>query len=82
VCLRGFLGVDAYAFGSAWLLGNLLFGVMFLVVMVWASRRYGDRMQKSPAIQRLMNTIAGRELTAALAFLESLSRLETEDALG
>jgi hypothetical protein len=79
VSLRGFLGIDAYAFGNAWLFGNLLFGLAFLVLMVWGSRRYADRMQKSPAIQRLMNSLAGRDLTAAMAFLESLSQVEAED---
>jgi hypothetical protein len=47
--------------------------------MVWASRRYADRTQRSPTIQRLMDSIAGRDLNAAVAFLESLSRLEEED---
>ena len=84
VALKGFFGVDAYAFGAAFLASNLLFGLAFLVFMVWVSRRYADRMQRSPAIRRLMDSIAGRSLNTAMAFLESLSRLEREDtpALG
>ena len=59
VGLQVLFGVNFYAFGGVWLACNLIFGIAFLIAMVWASRRYADRMQGSPAIQRLMNSRAG-----------------------
>jgi hypothetical protein len=37
-------------------------------------------MAQSPFVQRLMNDMAGRSLTAAKAFLDQLAIFEREDA--
>jgi hypothetical protein len=50
--------------------------------LVWVSRRYADRMAQSPFVQRLMDDMAGRSLTAATAFLDQLASFEREDAYG
>jgi hypothetical protein len=42
------------------------------------SRRYADRMNRSPRVQRLMDDIAGRDLTEAKAFVDELSTFERE----
>jgi hypothetical protein len=66
--------------GGAWLAVNALFGLAVIPVMAWVSRRYADRMAQAPFVQRLMNDLAGRSLTAATAFLDQLAAFEREDA--
>jgi hypothetical protein len=83
VGLKGFLGVDAYAiFDHAWLLSNLLFGLALIPLAVWISRRYADRMERSPFVQRLMRDLAGTNLNAAQDYLGRLARFEEEAAAG
>jgi len=79
VALKGLFGVSAYAvLNTNWLIANVLFGVAVIPLMVWVSKRYADRMNRSPRIQRLMDDIAGGDLKAATAFLDELSRFEKE----
>jgi len=81
VGLKGFLGVDAWAvFDRAWLAGNLVFGVAFVLLALWISRRYADRMERSPFVQRVMRDLAGYNLNAALGYLGALERFEAEEA--
>ena len=81
VGLKGFLGADAYAiFDHAWLAANVLLGLAVIPLAVWISRRYADRMQRSPLVQRVMRDLAGTNLNAAQDFLASLSRFEEEGA--
>ena len=79
VAFKGFLGVDAYLFlNGRWLLGNLLFGLAFIPLMLWAARRFASRWQGSPLLQSLMDDLAGRSLVAATGFLNELSQFEQE----
>jgi hypothetical protein len=78
VTARGLLGLDVYALGAGWLLWNLLFGVAVIVVAVWVSKRHSDRMRRSTLVQRLMNSLAGNDLAAAVSFLDELAELEKE----
>lgn len=79
VAIKGLLGLDAYAiFSGAWLAANVAFGVAVLLLAVWISRRYADRMERSPRIQRLMRSLSGYNLSAAEGFLNSLARFEEE----
>ncbi|MFL6237775.1 MAG: hypothetical protein ACJ76N_31955, partial [Thermoanaerobaculia bacterium] len=72
-------GLDAYAiFSGAWLAANVAFGVAVLLMAVWISRRYAERMESSPWLQRLMRNLSGYNLTAAAGFLSSLARFEEE----
>jgi hypothetical protein len=74
VALRGFLGVDAYSrFTIPWMIANLALGVVFLAAAVWASRRFERAATTSPGLQRLMTTLAGSSLGAAI---DALGRLE------
>ncbi len=80
VALKGLFGVDAYTmFGGRWLIANVLFGLVVIVLAVWLSRRYADRMGSSPVVQRLMRELAGQSLTTAESFLDSLSQYEEEE---
>lgn len=88
VLFEGLFGVDLWRIlavagsqsGSflAWLVGNVLFGFAVALLVVWLSNRYADRAEGSPAIKRLMDDIAGRSLTRALASLDEIARFEAE----
>jgi len=81
VTLKGLFGVDVYAaFGAVWLAANVVFGLLVIAVGVWISRRYAGRMERSSLMQRLLRDIAGHNLTAATAFLRSLSQFEDEES--
>jgi hypothetical protein len=79
VALKGFLGVDAYrVFGGVVLAVNVLFGLAIIPMAIWVSRKFGDRMGRSPIIQGLMRELAGYNLNAATRFLATLSEFEDE----
>jgi hypothetical protein len=77
VVLQGLFGVDVYAtFSSAWLIANVVFGLLVVAVAVWASRRYAGRVTSSPSLRWLMDNLAGRNLQTATAFLHSLAKFD------
>jgi hypothetical protein len=79
VVLKGRWGVDAYrVFGGTVLAVNVLFGLAIIPLAIWVSRKFGDRMGRSPIIQRLMRGLAGYDLNAATGFLATLSEFEDE----
>jgi len=79
VALEGFLRVDAYkTLGAAYLLANFLFGLAIIPLAIWLSKKFGDRMDRSPKIQWLMKELAGHSLNAASDFLATLSEFEEE----
>jgi hypothetical protein len=81
VVLKGCWGVDAYrVFGGTVLAVNVLFGLAIIPLAIWVSRKFGDRMGRSPIIQRLMRELAGYDLNAATGFLATLSEFEDEKA--
>ncbi len=79
VALKGFWDADAYKlFGTAFLLVNLALGLALIPLAIWVSGKFGERMGRSPAIQRLMRSLAGYNLNAATGFLATLSEFENE----
>jgi hypothetical protein len=79
VALEGFLRVDPYkTVGAAYLLANLLFGLAIIPLAIWLSKKFGDRMDRSPKTQWLMKELAGYNLNAASDFLATLSEFEEE----
>lgn len=79
VALKGFWGLDAYRlFGTAYLVANLLVGLAIIPLGVWLSRKFSERMDRSPLIQRFMRDLAGYNLNAATGFLATLSKFEEE----
>lgn len=74
---RGLLGVDVYAtLDTAWLVGNLVFGLAFLGGAIWASRRFADLPQRHPFVRQLLRDLGGRSLAEAERVLESIDRFE------
>ena len=71
---KAFFGLNVYS--AAWLWANVLFGLSLIPLTVWLSKRFGDRVSRSPFIERLMKDIAGNNLNAARAFLAELSEFE------
>jgi serine/threonine-protein kinase len=79
VALKGLLGIDAYAVLSArWLVVNVLFGMGVILLMIWLSRRYAGRINRSTRFQRLMDDFAGHDLNQAAIFLDDVSHLEKQ----
>ncbi|MDY7232891.1 hypothetical protein [Hyalangium rubrum] len=80
VGLRVLPGLDAYALlGAKYLLANLLFGLAFIPAMVWACRRFADRLDRAPWVRSLARDVAGPSLTAALDQLARISAFEHEE---
>lgn len=83
VGMKALLGVDAYAtLGALYLAANMLVGIAFLGLAFWISRRYADRMGRSPFLQGLMRSLSGRSLAKATELLGTVTRFEKEEAAG
>jgi hypothetical protein len=79
VMLKGIWDVDAYkVFDTPYLITNVVLGVAVIPLAIWMSRKFGERMDRSPALQRLMRELAGYNLTAASGFLSKLAEFENE----
>ena len=69
--------MDAYqTLGAAYLLSNVAFGLAVIPLAIWVSRKFGDRVDRSPILQRFMRELAGYNLNAANASLAALSEFE------
>ncbi|HEV3302044.1 MAG TPA: hypothetical protein VG055_20485 [Planctomycetaceae bacterium] len=83
VAMLGLFGVDVYtAFPSAWLVANVVFGLAVIVIAVWVSRSYGDRLGRWPSIQRLLQYLGGQNLAVARGIVQSLSRYADDQPNG
>jgi hypothetical protein len=79
VMLKGFWDVDLYkVLGSGLLIANVAMGVAVIPVAIWVSKKFGERMGGSPAMQWLMRELAGYNLNAANGFLRTLSEFKDE----
>jgi len=79
VTLKGFWDLDSYRiFGTGFLIVNLVAGVAVIPAAVWASNKFGERMDRSPTIQRLMREVTGYNLRAASQSLATLTEFENE----
>ncbi len=58
-------------------LWNLAFGVAFIPLAVWVSRRYGDRLSKNTVVRYVADSIAGRDIAMAKEYLEKLRRFDS-----
>lgn len=73
-------GVDALArVPLAFLLGNLVFGLLFLALGQALARRYLERRELSPWARRFVDGLSDRALRAVTAHLDELARFEREE---
>jgi hypothetical protein len=79
VVVKGLFGGNIYRLPAAWLWGNLLFGVAFIPLGLWAARRWRRLAAGRPWLARLANDVAGRNVSAAAAYLEELARFERDE---
>lgn len=78
VALAAF-GVDAYRFlGAPWLLANVALGLAAIPAGIALSRRLAGRLPGHPVLQRLADDLAGRNISAAVAWIGALDRFERE----
>lgn len=76
---QGLFHVDVFAvFPVAWLLGNVVFGLLVIALEHWISHRYAERMQNSPRLQRRMRDLNGYNLKAAMSFMRRAAEFEEE----
>jgi flagellar biogenesis protein FliO len=57
--------IGAEVDSAPWLAANVLFGIGLALLFYWLSKKFSDRMERSPFIQRMMRDIGGRSLAAA-----------------
>ena len=80
VGLRALFDFDTYAwFPMYFLVVNLVVGALFIPVVYWLSKRYGERLLRYPWIARLNEDLAGRSLSEARARLAELTTFQRED---
>jgi hypothetical protein len=79
VVFKAAFGVDIYE--GAWVWSNVAFGLALIPLAIWVSRKFGDRMDRSPIIQALMRSLSGYNLNAAADFLRTLSEFEDESCV-
>lgn len=78
VVSQAMLGVDFYeSANTLWLIVNLLFGLALFPLASWLSKKYQQRFDRSPILQRFMNDLAGNNLNAAKTSLAELQQFET-----
>jgi len=73
---KAFIGVDVV--NAPWLWANVAFGLCLIPVALWLSKTFGERMGRFPWIRRMMNDLAGRNLSAAGDFLSKLSQFDAD----
>jgi hypothetical protein len=79
VVLKGVWDVDAYqALSTRYLIINIALGVALIPAAVWVSKKFGDRMDRSPSLQWLMRELAGYNITEASRFLANVAQFEQE----
>lgn len=82
VALPGVFGIDGYVlFRGDWLAINLVAGAAISAVLYGVSRRFASRRDRSPFVRRLMDDIAGRNLSRAAAYLEGVASFERDEKL-
>ena len=76
VIFKAAFGLDIYE--PAWVWSNVAFGLALIPLAIWVSRKFGERMDRSPFIQGIMRSLAGYNLNAAATFLATLKQFEEE----
>jgi hypothetical protein len=65
-------------FNTAWVVANVVFGLLVFAIGIWVARRYGDRMSNSAFGRRFLRELAGYNLNAASDFMATLAEFEKD----
>jgi hypothetical protein len=76
VVFKAAFGVNIYE--SAWVWSCVGLGLAMIPLAIWVSKKFADRMERSPMIQGIMRSLAGYNLNAANDFLARLSEFAEE----
>ena len=75
IVLLALLHVDAYRlFPISWFVANGVFGIAFLLLMIWASRHWHP-----PFLKSILDDFAGRSLVKARRFVSEIAQFETNN---
>jgi hypothetical protein len=82
VVFAALTGFDLYSSSNfvsfaAW---NVAAGLAFIPFATWLARRYGGSLSKTAAIRHIADSIAGRDIAEARAYLEKLRRFDAGSA--
>jgi hypothetical protein len=81
VLFKGLLGVDLYsvsAFMPRFMAWNVAAGLAFIPLAMWIAKRHGERLQRFSVTRAFADSIAGRDIAEARAFLARLARFERD----
>lgn len=80
VVVRGLGGFDLYAsVPTAWIVANIVFGVLVAAAGLWLARRFVERPDLGPWARRLVDHLSGRSLRRAARFLGELREFERDE---
>lgn len=80
VAFERLTGVDALGrVDRGWLAGNLVFGLLVLVLGQALSRRYVERPTLGPRARRVLDAVSGRGLRAAASHLDELAAFTRDE---
>lgn len=65
VLMRGIPGIDLYAYGPAWLVSRVAFGVVAIPILWWLARRFGQTFNRSAFGRFLLEDVTGHGLAEA-----------------
>lgn len=75
--------MDVLAHANAvYLWANLAFSLILVVPAVWVLRNLSFRNTDNPVIRALVHGNGGKQMIAALEFLNALQEFENEDNIG
>jgi len=75
------LGIDAYrVLDAGYLLANLAFGIAFIPLAIWLSRRFLGRLDHAPRARWLARHLVGASLRDAAGFVAAIADFERETA--
>ena len=79
VLVDGLFGVNLYAVPGfpAFAAANVAAGIAAIPIAIVLARRYGERLARASWMGRVADSIAGRDIAEARAFLAKLARLES-----
>jgi hypothetical protein len=75
VLFRGLFGIDLYLVSDAIrgvMFTSVLGGLAFIPVAIWASAKCVAQFKESPRFQRILDSLAGRDIQHSLAFVRRL----------